>query len=150
MPVPEPFLPIALDIAPINFVSGSPVSLVDPSSAMFIFVDQPGGPSSSQVQHAAHIFNIRERIQFDSHTSSDHQTTLQIEVENVKRNCAAIKELIKSISHEQDVVKSFFEFFKYRLTNDVLHISENVSRMSVEISTFKYHFIKMKSDVFLD
>lgn len=50
-------------------------------------------------------------MNIDSPTSSDQQTALEIEIENVKYSCAAIKELIKRIYQEQDGVKSGFEFF---------------------------------------
>lgn len=81
--------------------------------------------------------------------SSNHQTVMDIELNNAKRMCDSIKYLVKNVLFDQFATLSEFNIFKECLYKEVLH-QQSCVKMIVELSLLKTSFVKTQSDVILE
>lgn len=118
----------------------SPYAIIFQENQSPVIADQPA--------HDIRLSDIRERILADWPSSLDHQTNLEIEFDNIKRNCSNIFDSVKNISFEQDGATSAFNIFKDCIGKQIVQISE-VTKMAILLSILKTSFVSTQADVIL-
>lgn len=126
-------------------------SILNISSSAIVFVAE--NPIISEATSSTHDnrATIKQRMLPETPKSPFNSSyPLEFKIDDIKKRCFKLEQLVKGLSFEQAGAKSAFTLCKECLMDRVHQIKKDIADISITISDFKANFIKSHKNVILD
>lgn len=108
-------------------------------------------PDNHQASHSARIFTVQQLFQIqDSRPSlSEFVPPIEDELNDFKKSCHALEEMIKTVKYDQLHGQTAFKLFKDMVLEFIFKFEKEIVAIQISLSVFKANYFNSQSDLML-